>query len=315
MKENLRINRLPVPIWNRLQVNDASVEWDSEEAAQKEERIAAASGEDKKFHLTITDQGDYSSKKVTVRAEKNSSITIYEVCRAARPLRAELLLEALEGADITLYQLLTPLTRTKLLHRVSGSCGENSQIRLVTVMLGEGDIYCDHGVELLGDHSSLKVQAAYLGKGNQLLDYNMTADHYGKNTESEIKAAGALKDAAKKTFRGTIDFKKGASDSVGSENETVLMLSDEAVNKTVPLILCAEESVEGSHGATIGELDDETLFYFESRGIKREEAEKILSNAAIKRIMGLCGDPEFAGQIRELLAEEDEEEENGTEGL
>lgn len=133
MKENLRINRLPVPTWNRLQVNDASVEWDSEEAAQKEERIAAASGEDKKFHLTITDQGDYSSKKVTVRAEKNSSITIYEVCRAARPLRAELLLEALEGADITLYQLLTPLTRTKLLHRVSGSCGENSQTRLVAV--------------------------------------------------------------------------------------------------------------------------------------------------------------------------------------
>ena len=45
------------------------------------------------------------------------------------------------------------------------------------------------------------------------------------------------------------------------------MLGDGVINKTVPLILCAEENVVGNHGATIGELDDETLFYFESRGI------------------------------------------------
>ncbi len=47
------------------------------------------------------------------------------------------------------------------------------------------------------------------------------------------------------------------------------MLGDDVVNKTVPLILCAEENVVGNHGATIGELDEDTLFYFESRGIGR----------------------------------------------
>ena len=50
------------------------------------------------------------------------------------------------------------------------------------------------------------------------------------------------------------------------------MLGDDAVNKTVPLILCAEENVEGTHGATIGELDADTLFYFESRGIDQTAA-------------------------------------------
>ena len=50
------------------------------------------------------------------------------------------------------------------------------------------------------------------------------------------------------------------------------MLGEDVVNKTVPLILCAEENVVGNHGATIGELDDETLFYFESRGIGREDS-------------------------------------------
>lgn len=62
------------------------------------------------------------------------------------------------------------------------------------------------------------------------------------------------------------------------------MLGDDVSNKTVPLILCAEENVVGNHGATIGSLDDETLFYFESRGIGKETAEDILARAALERL-------------------------------
>ena len=116
-------------------------------------------------------------------------------------------------------------------------------------------------------------------------------------------------DSAKKVFRGTIDFKTGSSDSKGSENETVIMLGDDVVNKTVPLILCSEENVEGSHGATIGELDEDTLFYFESRGIGREEAERIMAYAALKRLIRLSGDKEFAEQAQNALGIIDTDEE------
>ena len=116
-------------------------------------------------------------------------------------------------------------------------------------------------------------------------------------------------DSAKKVFRGTIDFKTGSSDSKGSENETVIMLGDDVVNKTVPLILCSEENVEGSHGATIGELDDDTLFYFGSRGIGREEAERIMAYAALKRLIRLSDDKEFAEQAQKALGIIDTDEE------
>ncbi|MEI3187275.1 MAG: SufD family Fe-S cluster assembly protein [Lachnospiraceae bacterium] len=51
--------------------------------------------------------------------------------------------------------------------------------------------------------------------------------------------------------------------------------------RTIPLILCAEEDVEGNHGASIGKLDDQTLFYLASRGIPKEEAEKMLARARV----------------------------------
>ena len=118
-------------------------------------------------------------------------------------------------------------------------------------------------------------------------------------------------DGAKKIFRGTIDFKTGSAGSVGNEKETVLLLGDDVVNKTVPLILCAEENVVGNHGATIGQLDDDTLFYFESRGIAKAQAEHILARAAIEALArGLQNrelEREVLGDLNGELGDDDEE--------
>ena len=88
-----------------------------------------------------------------------------------------------------------------------------------------------------------------------ILDMNYIVNHIGKKTTSNVTADGTLKDAAHKVFRGSIDFKRGASGAKGTESEQVLLLGDDVINQTIPLILCAEEDVEGNHGAAIGELD------------------------------------------------------------
>ena len=75
-----------------------------------------------------------------------------------------------------------------------------------------------------------------------------------------------------KLFRGTIDFQRGASDAIGEETEDVLLLDDTVVNQTIPLILCGEENVQGNHGATIGKLDEDMLFYLCARGLTKEAA-------------------------------------------
>lgn len=74
-----------------------------------------------------------------------------------------------------------------------------------------------------------------------MIDINLVVNHIGKKTNCNIQVDGTLKDAAEKIFRGSIDFKTGSSDSKGAETENVLLLGDDVVNKTIPLILCAEE--------------------------------------------------------------------------
>ena len=110
-------------------------------------------------------------------------------------------------------------------------------------------------------------------------------------------------DHSSKIFRGTIDFKNGSAGSVGTEQENVLLLGEEIVNQTIPLILCAEEDVQGNHGATIGELDEEILFYFASRGIEREQAEKLMSRAKLDRLCGTFDNEEAVAMAERGIGE------------
>ena len=301
MSEKIQINKLPVNTWNRLGVNYAEVEW--EETAPAKQSITVKSGEaPEPFRLDFSEAGD---SEVSFTAEENSSITVYELHRSNSAVK--LSFDIGKNASVKLVQLLNPTE--KLRHETFANCSKGGKFQIMTIMTGDGDIYSDNRTELEGDSSSINAEVAYLGKNSQTIDYNIAVNHWDKDTHSEINAAGALMDSAKKVFRGTIDFKTGSSNSKGSENETVIMLGDDVVNKTVPLILCSEENVEGSHGATIGELDDDTLFYFESRGIGREEAERIMAYAALKRLIRLSGDKEFAEQAQNALGIIDTDEE------
>ena len=119
----------------------------------------------------------------------------------------------------------------------NGACAENGQVELIQILLGRGAVYSDGHVELNGTGAGFNAGIGYLGQREQTIDLNLVVNHWRQKTTSEINAAGALKDDARKVFRGTIDFKRGSAGSVGNEQETVLMLGDGVVNKTVPLIL------------------------------------------------------------------------------
>lgn len=280
MSETILINRLPTPTWNRLGVNETTLTW-GDAADLGTEQITAAG---QTVRLDISGDGAYSEKQVDIHAPEGQTVTVFETLKAQHNLLVRTELHVEKDAHVRLVQIQNTEEDSLLRLENSGRCAENGQVELIQILLGRGDVYSDGHFALNGTGAGFQGGIGYLGQRQQTLDLNLVVDHWGQKTTSEINAAGALKDDARKIFRGTIDFKKGSAGSVGNEQETVLMLGDGAVNKTVPLILCAEENVVGNHGATIGELDEDTLFYFESRGISAAEAENIMARAAIERL-------------------------------
>lgn len=295
--EFMKVNVLPTRTWNRLSVNESYVKWDSSLESDLGNEMIDIKENGQIVKFSVAGKGQFSKKNISISVGAGITGTVYEIFEPTASLSAATDIFMGDGASLKLVQIYKSETDAAVIERVTAKCPEGSHLETVKLVLGRGDTYTDTNVTLEGCKSSYKADIGYFAAGTQRLDFNVAVDHFGKDTESEINAAGALKDAASKVFRGTIDFKTGSAGSVGNEHETVLMLGDNVINKTVPLILCAEENVVGNHGATIGELDDDTLFYFESRGIDRETAENILAKASVERVARSLDDNELSESI------------------
>ena len=229
--------------------------------------------------------------------------------KAADPsvLAVQTKIRAGRSARVKLVQLQLTGNRTKVISDIGADAGDNARIEIVQLFVGGADAFAGSEIDLRGDGSSCETFVGYLGTGSKKLDFNYNAVHRGKNTDSKMTVNGVLRDSSEKAFRGTIDFKTGASGAVGAETEDVLLLGENIVNKTVPLILCAEEDVKGSHGASIGQLDEEMLFYMASRGISGEKAVDLMAGARIERIIREIGDRDAETSVLDFLGMETEE--------
>lgn len=178
---------------------------------------------------------------------------------------------------------------------------ENSKVHFVQIELGGKHVNSGLHVVLQGNNARFVSDTAYFTKGEQLLDMNHIVDHYGKKSESKMFVYGSLKDNSKKTYRGTIDLKKGCCGAKGNETEEVLLLSPKVVNKSLPVILCDEEDVEGEHGSTIGKLSKQMLFYMQTRGITEDVAEILFSRARIQAAADLILNENVKNEIFTFL--------------
>ena len=318
MQKEMIVNKIPAKTWYRLNMNDATVLWDQDNTySLSQESIETKENETKEVVISVEDDSSssehsYSSKNITITAGKASKITAYVMMKVHQNMAINLNLNTEEDATIKLVEVQLADSDAVIVNNIKGTCSDQSAIEVVHFFMGRGQIFSDSQIDLVGKKSRAAFDVGYIGnspvadkadaKGDNI-DINILINHIGKKTESDINVNGALKDGATKTFRGTIDFKTGSSDSVGNEQETVILLGEDVINKTIPIILCAEENVVGNHGGSIGELDDDLLFYFESRGIGREEAENIMARASIERVLRLVDNESVREEITNKLEE------------
>lgn len=202
-----------------------------------------------------------------------------------------------KGAHLSLVQVLRPGQKVSLINDIGGQLAEGAKLDIVHLFLGGDHLYQGCRIDLLGTRSELGIDIGYRVAGDGSLDMNYVANHIGKKTRSLILASGILQDRAKKLFRGTIDLKNGCAGAVGTETEDVLLMDDDVVNQTIPLILCAEEDVEGNHGASIGRLDESVLFYMQSRGMTQEAVYEMMARAKIDAVIRRIPDDEMRNTL------------------
>lgn len=160
---------------------------------------------------------------------------------------------------------------------------------------------CD--IILDGEEAVSNINAIYAAGGEDKRDLNYRLVYNAPKTEGNIKVRGVLSEKAQKTFKSTIDFISGASESKGREEEYVLVLSDKVRNISTPLLLCGEDNVQGEHATNIGRPDEAKVYYLMTRGFSELEAKKILVEAAFAPIIAEIPNETLRNQINERIEE------------
>lgn len=250
----------------------------------------------------------HTASRVEIDAAPHSEATVivfYEADENADGSAAvQTVIKTGEGARIHLVQVVKVGRGFTFLNDVGIRQDAAARVEVTQLYLGGGSVYGGLRSDLAGYRSDFQNRIGYLLGQDETLDLNVISSHGGKKSNCDIMVRGVLSDNAQKVFRGTIDFLNGSSGSTGTEKEEVLLMNEAVVNKTIPLILCAEEDVEGSHGASIGRLDENAVFYMMTRGMSPEQIDQLMAKAKIWSVMNHIGDVAAKDRIWKMLGGE-----------
>jgi hypothetical protein len=204
-----------------------------------------------------------------------------------------------DNTNITILNYLDKSSNNLI--AIEGSNQGNLNINVID--LGSNVIVNNIDVTNNKESAKTSINNIFIGIDNNLLDYNYYVTNNRELTNIDINVQGVLKDTAKSNFKGIIDFISGAKKSIGNEIENVILLSEDAKSKSMPVLLCGEEDVQGSHGVSTGKLDKEKIFYLMSRGLSESDAKRVLIKSNFNKVLSIINDENIINEIDNYIDE------------
>ncbi|MDQ1346900.1 MAG: Fe-S cluster assembly protein SufD [Acidobacteriota bacterium] len=167
--------------------------------------------------------------------------------------------------------------------------------------LGGAIVRHDIQARLGGEGSEATLNGLYLVDGRQVCDTHMRVDHVAAHCASHELYKGILDGRSRAVFNGRIFVHKGAQKTDAKQTNRNLLLSDDALVNTNPQLEIFADDVKCTHGSTVGQLDDDAVFYLRSRGIGAEAAKSLLTYAFASDLVERAKVPALARELREFL--------------
>ncbi|MBW8582471.1 MULTISPECIES: Fe-S cluster assembly protein SufD [Bacillus] len=219
---------------------------------------------------------------VLIVAEDHSSVTYVEnYISTVNPKESvfNIISEVVTGdnASVT-YGAVDNLSAgvTTYVNRRGAARGRDSRIEWALGLMNDGDTISENTTNLYGDGTYGDTKTVVVGRGEQTENFTTQIIHFGKASEGYILKHGVMKDAASSIFNGIGKIEHGASKANAEQESRVLMLSEKARGDANPILLIDEDDVTAGHAASVGRVDPIQLYYLMSRGIPKEEAERLV---------------------------------------
>lgn len=202
-----------------------------------------------------------------------------------------------EGARLVHARVQDDDAGMTALLRTDAVLAADAEYRRVDAELGAALSRHELNVRLEGDRARLVANGVLLGSGRRHLDTRLGIDHVARDTAAELLWRGAAADRSRAVFHGGILIREGADGTDARLSNKNLLLSAEAEIDTQPVLVIHADEVQAAHGATVGRLDPDALFYLRARGLPEAQARALLTGAFAREPLAAVG----AGPLHEAL--------------
>ncbi|SRR6266571_7127842 len=181
----------------------------------------------------------------------------------------------------------------------------DAEVRTLAVAFGGSLARAEVESILEGDGGYSEMLGVYFGDGSQHFDHRSIQDHLGSRTGSDLLYKGALKDESRAIYSGNVIIRKGAHKCDAYQTNRNILLSDHAKADSIPnLEILSNDPVRCGHAASVGPVDDDVLFYMQSRGIPRDEATRLIVTGFFQEVLDRVSLPEIREGLERTIQEE-----------
>ncbi len=239
---------------------------------------------------TSTEANVYIPIRVLVVADKNSAIQVTETFsstgnNASTFVNAVIEVMVADNAKVNYVKLQDESENTTHINYHRVAMARDSYQHLTTLSLGGGLIRNNLNIRLGDVNCTAYLNGLTLARNNQLVDHHTVVDHAMPHCYSNELYKNLIDDQAQGVFNGKIFVRKDAQKTNAFQSNKNLLLSDDATMNAKPQLEIFADDVKCSHGATTGQLDDESLFYLRARGIGEDAARALLNHAFAAEVM------------------------------
>ncbi len=214
-----------------------------------------------------------------------------------------------DGAVVDHYKIERESPEAFHVATMQVALGRSANFTTHNISLGGALVRNDIGVTL-AEGAEATVNGLYLVNGTQHVDNHTVIDHAKPHGTSHELYKGILDGRSSAVFNGRIIVRKDAQKTDSKQTNKNLVLSDDAAIDTKPELQIYADDVRCTHGATIGQLDAESLFYLQSRGIGKAQARSLLTQAFAQDIIDRIKIPELRNQLEKVLSDKFHERSN-----
>ncbi|HEY5970471.1 MAG TPA: Fe-S cluster assembly protein SufD [Pseudoxanthomonas sp.] len=204
-------------------------------------------------------------------------------------------------ASLTHARLQYESDRATSLLRTDAVLGRDAGYRRVDLELGAALSRHELNVRLEGDNARLSAHGVLLASGRRHIDTRLGIEHIARDTICELTWRGLATGRGRAVFHGGILIREGADGSDAMLSNKNLLLSEGAEIDTQPVLVIHADEVKAAHGATVGRLDANALFYLRSRGLPEEQAQQLLTAAFCREPLASIGDADVAAMLTAQL--------------